>query len=238
MDSQEPTSSTRSSTNSLYGYGRALAVSVEGNIGSGKSTFLEYCAKHPSVTVFPEPVEKWENLNGVNLLQNMYTDPLKWALPFQIYAGATVLQNYQAAVSTRIRLVERSLLSARNVFVKHMKQHGTMDPLTDSILDTWFDAALYEHSASPHAVIYLRTTPAVAYTRLRRRSRSAESATSLGYLTELHDLHETWISSLLSLNTDPNNPTFHVFIIDADRSVEEMYAEFDSCIQDLECLAI
>lgn len=41
---------------------------MEGNIGSGKSTFLDYCASLPNYAVYPEPVEKWENVNGVNLL--------------------------------------------------------------------------------------------------------------------------------------------------------------------------
>lgn len=51
-------------------YRRPLLVAVEGNIGSGKSTFLNYCSSRNNVEVVPEPVKKWRNFNGVNLLVN------------------------------------------------------------------------------------------------------------------------------------------------------------------------
>lgn len=48
--------------------GRPLTVSVEGNIGSGKSTFLSYCQADESLDILFEPVDKWRDVNGVNLL--------------------------------------------------------------------------------------------------------------------------------------------------------------------------
>lgn len=48
--------------------GRPFTVIVEGNVGSGKTTFLEYFSKYPEVCVLAEPVESWRNLNGHNLL--------------------------------------------------------------------------------------------------------------------------------------------------------------------------
>lgn len=45
-----------------------LTVSVEGNIGSGKTTFLNFCKARPDITVFPEPIDKWRNVRGENLL--------------------------------------------------------------------------------------------------------------------------------------------------------------------------
>lgn len=47
---------------------RPLRVSVEGNIASGKSTFLAYCAQCIDIEVIPEPVDEWQNLSGTNLL--------------------------------------------------------------------------------------------------------------------------------------------------------------------------
>lgn len=45
-----------------------LTIAVEGNIGSGKSTFIEYCNRQPGIVAFSEPVEQWQNVNGTNLL--------------------------------------------------------------------------------------------------------------------------------------------------------------------------
>lgn len=94
---------------------RPFTVLVEGNIGSGKSTFLEhfnkfqkevsltnvsdppirnggllglgsilyyFCSK---VDVLTEPVSKWQDVKGHNLLQLMYDDPSRWSLTFQSY---------------------------------------------------------------------------------------------------------------------------------------------------------
>lgn len=47
---------------------RPFTVTVEGNIGSGKTTFLEYFKKYENVCVLAEPIEMWRNCNGHNLL--------------------------------------------------------------------------------------------------------------------------------------------------------------------------
>ena len=60
---------------------RPFTVMVEGNIGSGKSTYLRHFTKEAkfsdNVEVVMEPVEKWRNLNTHNLLQMMYEDPCR-----------------------------------------------------------------------------------------------------------------------------------------------------------------
>lgn len=45
-----------------------FTVCVEGNIGSGKSTLLQYFSKYNDVEVQEEPVEKWRDVRGHNLL--------------------------------------------------------------------------------------------------------------------------------------------------------------------------
>lgn len=45
-----------------------FTVFIEGNIGSGKTTFLNYFKKYDEVCLQTEPVEKWRDLGGVNLL--------------------------------------------------------------------------------------------------------------------------------------------------------------------------
>ena len=63
---------------------RPFTVLVEGNIGSGKTTYLQHFSgsRHQDkVEVVMEPVEKWRNLNSHNLLQMMYEDPSRsWSL--------------------------------------------------------------------------------------------------------------------------------------------------------------
>lgn len=47
---------------------RPFTVCIEGNIGSGKTTFLKYFKKYENTMVVPEPVELWRNVCGTNLL--------------------------------------------------------------------------------------------------------------------------------------------------------------------------
>ena len=51
---------------------KPFTVLVEGNIGCGKTTFLEHFAQFRQVEVLREPVERWRDVNGHNLLQLMY----------------------------------------------------------------------------------------------------------------------------------------------------------------------
>lgn len=45
-----------------------FTVFIEGNIGSGKTTFLNHFQKFDEVCLLTEPVEQWRNCGGVNLL--------------------------------------------------------------------------------------------------------------------------------------------------------------------------
>ena len=55
---------------------RPFTVVVEGNIGCGKTTFLDHFSKFSDrVEVLTEPVDRWRDVNGHNLLQLMYENP-------------------------------------------------------------------------------------------------------------------------------------------------------------------
>lgn len=47
-----------------------FTVFIEGNIGAGKTTFLNHFKKYDDVKLYAEPVEKWRNVEGFNLLVN------------------------------------------------------------------------------------------------------------------------------------------------------------------------
>ena len=69
-------------------------VYVEGNIGTGKSTFVENLRQvisrnYPGLrfTVVQEPVDQWmamKDSDGKNLLEHFYSDQVKYSFPFQM----------------------------------------------------------------------------------------------------------------------------------------------------------
>lgn len=81
-------------------------IAVEGNVGCGKSTFLQYLSKNPNVEIYPESVERWRNINGINLLQLMYSNPRKYAFPFQLYATLTMLETHEKKSSKPFKIME------------------------------------------------------------------------------------------------------------------------------------
>jgi septin family protein len=50
---------------------RPFTIFVEGNIGSGKTTFMNYFA-NADVHLLSEPVEMWRNVEGHNLLVSSF----------------------------------------------------------------------------------------------------------------------------------------------------------------------
>ena len=67
-------------------------MEVQGNIGSGKTTFLNYFKDSKNVELVPEPVKMWRNVGGYNVLDLMYKDPQRWCSTFQSYVQLTSLQ--------------------------------------------------------------------------------------------------------------------------------------------------
>ena len=76
---------------------RPFTVVVEGNIGCGKTTFLDYFSKFSDrVEVLTEPVDRWRDVNGHNLLQLMYEDPSRSVQIF--YFLFELMQHYTVYV--------------------------------------------------------------------------------------------------------------------------------------------
>lgn len=74
------------------------SIIVEGNIGSGKTTFLRTFAqvaaamRLPAPLIVPEPITLWRNVGGVNAFQLLADDPKRWSFAFQSYVQLTMLK--------------------------------------------------------------------------------------------------------------------------------------------------
>lgn len=54
--------------NQSHRHGPPYTVFIEGNVGSGKTTFLEHFSDCPNVYLAREPVHKWQDVRGHNFL--------------------------------------------------------------------------------------------------------------------------------------------------------------------------
>lgn len=177
---------------------RPFVVSIEGNIGSGKSTMINYFKNFEDIQIHPEPVEKWQNINGQNLLEKLYADPKRWSFQFQSYIQLTRLQELKAPMKEgkTVRLLERSIQSNKYCFLELAKDKKDLCNEESAVLEQWYDW-LDEHiSLELDLIVYLRTKPQIAYERMLKRGREEETGENgppLAYLEILHAAYEDWL---------------------------------------------
>lgn len=170
-----------------------FTIAIEGNIAAGKSTLLNQIQNRDRVCILDEPVHKWTNLNGHNLLENFYKDPEKWAFPFDVYVMMTAWDQNLQGLGKPLRIIERSIYSCRYCFVKNLLDVGVLERGMFEVLEALYKRIHRGNQAQVDLIIYLRTEPDVAYQRMLSRNRKEEMRIPLDYLQQLHELHEQWL---------------------------------------------
>nr|XP_014333969.1 PREDICTED: thymidine kinase 2, mitochondrial isoform X1 [Bos mutus] len=197
-------------------------VCVEGNIASGKTTCLEFFSNSTDIEVLTEPVPKWRNVRGHNPLGLMYQDACRWGLTLQTYVQLTMLDQHTRPQTLPVRLMERSIYSARYVFVENLYRSGKMPEVDYVVLSEWFDWIVRNIDVSIDLIVYLRTTPETCYQRLKMRCREEEKVIPLEYLDAIHHLYEEWLikGSLFPVAAP-------VLVIEADHNMQKMLELFE-----------
>ncbi|CAG0890129.1 unnamed protein product [Darwinula stevensoni] len=172
---------------------RKFVVAVEGNIASGKTTFLKFFKNLAHVDVIEEPVKKWKDMDGHNMLGLLYEDPKRWSFAFQSYVQLTMVDNHIRPIKSPIRMLERSIFSARHCFVENLYRSGYLDKPEYAVLCEWFKWITSNLSLFPDLIVYLRSSPETVLQRIEKRGRPEEEKISLEYLQSLHVLHEEWL---------------------------------------------
>uniref|UniRef100_A0A4W3J1L2 Thymidine kinase 2 n=1 Tax=Callorhinchus milii TaxID=7868 RepID=A0A4W3J1L2_CALMI len=164
-------------------------ICIEGNIASGKTTCLEYFAKTNNIEVLPEPVSKWRNLRGHNLLGLMYEDVSRWAITLQSYVQLTMLEQHTLPLTAPIRMMERSIYSAKYIFVENHYRSCRMPAVDYEVLSQWFQWIISNVKIQIDLIVYLQTSPEACYKRLRNRCREEEQIVPLVIPAD-HDLQK------------------------------------------------
>lgn len=227
----------------LEEYSNVKIISIEGNIGSGKSTFVEYCKNNlPEINNYKivfvdEPVNLWEKIkdkNGKNIIQNFYENQEKYAFPFQIIAFISRLMYLKNKINDSINeltepnkkicvITERSIYTDCFVFAEMLKNTGKMNDICHEIYLQMFNE--FSKDFSLNSVIYINATPEKCYERINKRNRHGEENISLDYLFECHQMHEEYISVKI------NSKYCNKFILDGMFDIEENPEIKDEWIQ-------
>lgn len=169
---------------------------VEGNIGTGKTTFLKALQQSVSyATVILEAVDYWQNeANGQSILQSFYEQPQRWGYSMEAIALKIRMQEHikqQRAVIPNI--VERSIYSGYYCFAQNSFEQGYLNQLEWNIYNAWFNFLTSQNCLPPAGFIYLRANPKLSYERTIKRDRQAEESIKLSYLEQIHYKHERFL---------------------------------------------
>ncbi|XP_029926074.1 thymidine kinase 2, mitochondrial isoform X2 [Myripristis murdjan] len=204
------------------GQERKAVICIEGNIASGKTTCLEYFSKTSDLEVLTEPVSKWRNVRGHNLLGLMYQDPMRWGITLQTYIQLTMLDRHLSAISAPLKMMERSIFSAKYIFVENLHRSGKMPEADYAVLSEWFDWITANLSITVDLIVYLQTSPKTCYERLKQRCREEEKVIPLEYLESVHQLHEDWLINQTSFPLPAP-----VLVIPADHDLQKMLHQYE-----------
>ncbi len=184
---------------------KPFLISIEGNIGAGKSTILEHLEKHLTSTLqankvlfLKEPLDIWENFHdeaGNNILQKFYANQVRYAFTFQVMAFITRLSLLRQAIHNNpdvdIIIIERSLCADKNIFMNMLHADGIVEKIEFDIYNKWY--AEYIEKYRVDAVIYMDSNPEVCSVRINRRNRNGEDNIPLDYLKKCRDFHTKWL---------------------------------------------
>lgn len=157
------------------------------------------------------------------MLELKLENPDFFQFPFQSYATLTRLTQHLKETDKPIKIMERSLLSARLCFVETLKKMNLIHEGAYYVLQEWYDYIQEYHEIKCDLIIYIQSQPEIVFDRINQRARKGESAITLEYLKELNKRHE----ELFIEKT--NSLPAKVLVIDGNLSKEEMIEEFKKC---------
>jgi deoxyadenosine/deoxycytidine kinase len=180
-----------------------LLVTVEGNIGVGKTTFLKKLEEEHGAKVIYEPVDEWlmykDTDSGHSIFEMYYNNKKRYAFTFQIMALQTRFENLVKVcenATDEIIICERSIFTDFNIFAKLMNQQGDMSDVELEIYKKCHSFMTDLCGISIHTYIYLNASPTTCLQRVQKRNRVGEENIDIKFLGLLHDHHESWLNNI------------------------------------------
>ncbi|XP_065314679.1 thymidine kinase 2, mitochondrial-like isoform X2 [Gordionus sp. m RMFG-2023] len=161
-----------------------------------------------------EPVNKWSNYYGHNMLELYYRDQNRWSFPFQVMVQKTFLDLYDDDKDLPIKIYERSLYASFNVFGKAMKESNFLNDIEYTILTQFYELHCKHLSGKFDLIVYLRLDPEICYQRMTQRARPEEKCVKKEFIYDLHKYYEEWLY-------DRTVPGFDIPILIVDANINK-----------------
>jgi deoxyadenosine/deoxycytidine kinase len=186
-----------------------MIISVEGNIGSGKSTVLEYVKNKEKV--FQEDLDNWGTW-----IEDFYSNPEKNSFGFQM--RVLLSQSYIKNNTNDILFHERSPLTCNYIFGNILQTQNHLSYPEHSICLEFANKYCWE----PSYIIYIKTEPDICKQRILERNRSGENI-DISYLKLVHKYHEDMY----------NREDKKIYIINGHDTKENIFLNIDQIIKNI-----
>lgn len=176
-------------------------IAIAGNMGSGKSTMVDFLSRTYGVSPFYEP-------NDDNpYLPDFYRDMRRWAFHSQLYFLNSKFRLHQELDRTPgVSILDRTIFEDAEIFATALRDIGHIDSRDWDTYRAFYETIL-QAIEPPNLMIYLSCSVRTLRKRIRLRGREMEQDLPLAYLKRLQRLYERWIASyrlseVLVLETD------------------------------------
>ena len=177
------------------------SIAIAGNMGTGKSTLVEFLARTYGVMPFYEP-------NDENpYLADFYKDMKGWAFQSQLYFLASKFRLHQELDrQPGVVALDRTIFEDAEIFATALHQMRKISKRDWQTYQSFYDAIL-DAIRPPDLMIYLRCSMRTLRQRINLRGRAIERNVPMAYLKRLERLYNEWIetydmSDVLVLETD------------------------------------
>ncbi len=210
-------------------------ITIEGNIGTGKSTLLSHLRDRygDQVVFLDEPVSIWDGIRdeeGVPILIRYYQNTKQYAFTFQMMAFISRVKLLREAIKNnpgKTIIAERSLHADNFVFALLLKRGEYISAIDYQIYKMLYDEFISDYPVEE--IIYIKTDPEICSQRIKKRSRKGEEQIELSYLQDCHKYHEDWLST--GTGEKDKTTTTQITCINGNVDIEEHPEVLESWIE-------
>lgn len=186
-----------------------MIISIEGNIGSGKSTVLEYIKCQEKV--FQEDISNWGSW-----IEDFYSNPEKNSFGFQM--RVLLSQSYIKNNTNDILFHERSPMTCNYIFGNILKDKNHLSLAEQALCLEFAKKYCWE----PNYIIYIKTDPEICKQRILKRNRVGENI-DISYLRFVHKYHENMY----------NRESTKIYIVNGHDEKETIFINIKNIINDI-----
>ena len=210
-----------------------VIISIEGNIGAGKTTIVQELHKRfqnkKNIIFVKEPVDIWETItdnDGETILQKFYAEPSKYAFQFQVMALTTRLTLIRDTIRNNpncdMLICERSIDADKEIFAKMLHDDGLITDLDYKIYCLMANEHAKDFNVAGH--IYINADADVCFKRIHKRSRDGEAGIELSYLEKCKKYHDEWLGKYERWDCN-NNTTNSTKVLDLLTNEDASYID-------------